>query len=73
MTNNHEPKSESDLPKGIGRPAQRALANAGYVQLEQLTKVSESELLALHGVGPKALGLIRQALVEKGLSFADRS
>jgi hypothetical protein len=27
----------------------------------------------LHGVGPKALELIRRALAEKGLSFADAS
>lgn len=51
-----------DLPEGIGRPAQRALAAAGYDRLDQLTRVSEAELLKLHGVGPKALGLLRSAL-----------
>lgn len=62
---------ESDLPAGIGNPARRALALAGYTRLEQLTTVREAELLKLHGVGPKALGIIRQALAARGPSYAD--
>ena len=61
--------SESDLPK-ISAPAQRALATIGVVRLEQLTKFSEAEIMKLHGMGPNALGKLRQALSEKGLSFA---
>ena len=64
-------KSESDLPTGLAKPAQRALAGAGYTHLEQLTHVSEKEILALHGMGPKAIRLLRVALAEKGWSFAD--
>lgn len=64
---------ESDLPPGIGKPAQRALTGAGYVRLEQFTEVSEEEVLKLHGMGPKALDQIRRALVAKGLSFAEAS
>lgn len=60
---------ESALPSGIGKPAQRALAAAGYTRLEQLAKVSEAELSKLHGMGPKALGILRQALEAEGLSF----
>jgi hypothetical protein len=58
----------TDLPK-IGAPAQRALQNAGITKLEQLTKVSEAELLQLHGMGQKALGFLRQSLMQQGLSF----
>jgi len=61
---------EIDLPGGIGKPAERALANAGYVRLEQLTQVSAADLLKLHGMGPKALGRIREALQAKGLALA---
>jgi dihydrofolate reductase len=61
---------ESDLPTGIGKPAEQALAVAGYNRLEQLAQVSEKDILKLHGVGPKAVGLLRQALAAKGLSFA---
>ena len=42
---------------------------AGYSRLEQLTKVTEAELGQLHGMGPKALGILRETLKEKGLSF----
>lgn len=69
-TSNEQP---SDLPTKIGKPAQRALHGAGYTQLEQLTHVSEAELLKLHGMGPKALGIIRSALAEKGMAFANSS
>ena len=61
---------EGDLPRGAGQPARRALAAAGYTRLDQLAAVSEAELLALHGVGPKAIAQLRQALAGKGLCFA---
>jgi hypothetical protein len=71
-TNRREPQEgENDLPRRIGSPARQALAAAGYLRLEQLTGVSERELLKLHGMGPKALGMLREALAERGLSFAD--
>jgi DNA-directed RNA polymerase alpha subunit len=57
------------FPTSIGKPAFRALSAAGYKSLEQFTKVNEADLLKLHGVGPKAIRLIRHALKELGLSF----
>jgi len=42
---------DSDFPK-LAQPAQRALASAGYVRLEQLTNITEAELSQLHGMGP---------------------
>ena len=64
--------SQSNFPVGLAKPAVRALNSAGYSYLEQLTGVSETELLQLHGMGPKALEQIRKALAEKGLSFQAR-
>ncbi|WP_068924637.1 DNA-binding protein [Planobispora rosea] len=61
---------ESDLPK-MGNPARRALEVAGYTRLDQLTGATEAELLALHGMGPKAMGILREALEERGLSLRD--
>lgn len=61
----------SDLPK-IGQPATQALNAAGIQRLEQLTRFSEKEILRLHGMGPKALGILRQALADRGLSFAEK-
>ncbi len=60
----------SDFPVGFPSPARRALDGAGYLRLEQLNRVSEAELKKLHGMGPKAINLLRSALEEKGLSFA---
>lgn len=70
MQSDQTDRNESDFPRTIGNPATRALALAGYRRLEQLTGVSEKELLALHGVGPKAVRLLRAALAERGLAFA---
>ncbi len=56
----------------LGNPAQRALANAGIKTLEQLSQVTESELLKLHGMGKASLPVLREALAAKGLSFAKK-
>jgi Domain of unknown function (DUF4287) len=64
-------KQAGDLPAKLGAPAERALAGAGIKTLKQLTKFSEVEIKQLHGVGPNALGKLRQALADKGLAFAD--
>jgi hypothetical protein len=61
---------ESDLPK-LAAPARRALLAAGYTRLEQLTEVKESEVMKLHGMGRNAMGVLRDALQERGLSFRD--
>ena len=60
--------SPADLPRGLGAPATRALHAAGYTRLDQLAGVPERELGQLHGVGPKALRILREALAERGLS-----
>jgi hypothetical protein len=70
MAGGRRDRRESDLPGGLAKPAQRALAAAGYARLEQMTAVSEAELLRLHGMGPKALEQLRRALASRGLSFA---
>lgn len=71
MTKNPFMDPGSDLPSRLAKPAQRALMNAGYSRLEQLTKLTRAELLALHGMGPKAMEQLRAALAAKGLAFAD--
>jgi hypothetical protein len=57
-----------DLPK-IGAPATRALASIGITRLEQVADRSESELLALHGFGPRALRILQEALAARGQSM----
>jgi len=63
---------ESDLPK-LAAPAQRALSGAGIKNLRQAAKFSEAEIGELHGMGPNALGKLRQALAEQGLSFKEKT
>lgn len=70
MTGEQRAALASDLPAGLGAPARRALAAAGYTSLAQLSAVAEADLLALHGMGPKALGQLREALAARGLAFA---
>jgi 3-methyladenine DNA glycosylase AlkD len=66
---NKEITYENELPK-ISKPAERGLHNAGFYRLEQFSDVTEEEILKLHGVGPKAVRILKEALGEKGLSFA---
>ncbi|WP_437662188.1 DNA-binding protein [Sorangium sp. So ce1182] len=61
---------ESALPKGIGKPATRALASVGISRLDQVARWTEPQLLALHGVGPKAVGVIKAALEAQGKALA---
>ncbi|MCP3769927.1 DNA-binding protein [Streptomyces sp. MAR25Y5] len=62
-------EADTGLPRGMGAPATRALVAAGYTELSRLADVSEEELKALHGVGPKALRVLREALGERGLGL----
>jgi hypothetical protein len=57
------------FPAGVGGPALRALASAGVASMSDLEHWTESELLALHGMGPKALGVLRDALATSGRRF----
>jgi len=70
LTVNGETDSIKDhFPKGISRPALRALHVAGYRSLEQLTQITEGEFVKLHGIGPKAIEILRAALHTQGLDF----
>lgn len=59
---------KNDLPK-LAAPALRALTSAGIASLKDLTKISEDELMQLHGMGRNALGTLGEALKSRGWSF----
>ncbi|MFX3632777.1 MAG: DNA-binding protein [Candidatus Pristimantibacillus sp.] len=63
-------EQENNLPVKLSNPAKRALAQAGITRLEQLTTISEAEILSLHGIGPNAIKQLRAALSDLELSFA---
>ena len=56
----------TDLPR-VGAPATRALHAAGHLTLASLAGVVAADLLALHGVGPRAVRIINEALTAAGL------
>jgi hypothetical protein len=63
-----KPGIQNGLPK-IGAPATRALAAVGITTLKQVSLWREEDLAELHGMGPKALGILKKVLEENGLSF----
>ncbi len=64
-------KRDNDFPK-MSNPAHDALEAAGYTRLEQLTKVTEREIANLHGMGPKSIRELNEALAARGWSFASK-
>ncbi|GAA3549172.1 helix-hairpin-helix domain-containing protein [Kribbella ginsengisoli] len=70
MSTEDGPAQVGDLP-AIGRPATSALMAAGVTSLAQVAGLSRRELLAMHGIGPKAVRLLEGALAEIGSTFAD--
>ena len=65
-------QQESDLPIKLSAPARRALVGAGYLRLDQLTRISEAEIKRLHGVGPNAIEQLQHALAAKGPVICQR-
>ncbi|MFJ6167816.1 helix-hairpin-helix domain-containing protein [Micromonospora orduensis] len=70
MSTRDTPAQIGDLPP-IGRPAARALLEAGITTLSQVATHSRRDLMALHGIGPSAVGMLATALAERGLAFAE--
>lgn len=60
-----------DLPHELGKTAPRALKQAGVDSLAKISGCAQKELLSIHGVGPKAIRILRSALEEQGLSFRE--
>ena len=63
--------NRSAFPAGVSGPALRALNVAGVRSMSDLTRWTETDLAALHGMGPKALAVLRSALADAGRTFRD--
>jgi predicted flap endonuclease-1-like 5' DNA nuclease len=57
------------FPSGVSGPALRALNRAGVRSVAELAPWSEADLAALHGMGPTALTVLRDALEASGGRF----
>lgn len=60
-----------DLPDAIGKTAARELSLNGITSLRQVAEHSTAELLSIHGVGPKAVAILRDTLAAHGLGFRE--
>ena len=61
----------TEFPQAIGQVAKRELAINGFPTYDQLRGVTRRHLLAIHGVGPKAVRILGEELARRGTSFAD--
>ncbi len=68
MSGQDSPSPAPDLPY-IGKPAARALEVVGVRTLAEAAAWGEKRLLQLHGVGPKAIRLLREAAEARGVTF----
>jgi hypothetical protein len=64
------PNAEA-FPKGVSGPALRALAAARVRALDDLQQWTKNDLAALHGMGPKVLGILENEMRQRGLRFRD--
>jgi predicted flap endonuclease-1-like 5' DNA nuclease len=71
MANTPDVRPVGDLPNVIGKTAARELSLRGITSLEQVAVHSKRELLAIHGVGPKAIAVLGDALTAKGLAYRE--
>ncbi len=65
----NEKNPASGFLSALSAPARRALEGAGIKTLLQLSKLTEKEILRLHGMGPASLPTLRIALATNELSF----
>lgn len=68
MTQRNQTTNNDELP-WIGAPARGALEYIGVTKLSQVIKMSEAELLQVHGIGPKAVSLLKKELDKRKLSL----
>ena len=59
-----------DLPEALSAPALRALDHAKIHSLFRLSQRTEKEVAGLHGMGPKGVRILKEAMRKIGLGFA---
>lgn len=64
-----ENRPESGFLSHISAPARRAMEAHKIRELEQLVFKTKKEVSGWHGVGPKVMAKLEEALAAKGLRF----
>jgi len=54
---------------GLVAPARRALVNAKLLKIRDLKKITEKQLMSLHGMGPSSLPIIKKEMIKLGVKF----
>ncbi|NTW43817.1 MAG: DNA-binding protein [Anaerolineaceae bacterium] len=62
-------KFKVNLLNGLSNPARRALFGAGITELHHLCNFKLSEIKILHGMGPKGIRILSEALEKQNLTF----
>lgn len=62
-------KIEDDFMSTLTYPARRALINNNILTVEQLSKYTEEEILAFHGIGKSTIPKLQSALLKAKLEF----
>ena len=62
------PNAEA-FPPGLSGPALRALAHAKIKSMSDLSKWTEADVGALHGMGPKGIRMLKDGLAKRGGGF----
>lgn len=62
-------KPAQGLLASVSAPARRALEAAGIHQVKDLRRFSESDVMALHGIGRKVMLIIREIMSDAGIDF----
>lgn len=68
MSTRDVPVQIGDLPP-TGRPANSALLAIGVTTLQQAATMGRKKLLALHGVGPKAVRILQAEADSRGITL----
>ncbi len=70
MTHHRQIPPDSEWTKiGLAAPARRALVAAKIYKVSDLKKVTQEELMQLHGMGNSALARLRVIMDAKKISF----
>ena len=64
-----EAKPRSGFLSLLSNPARRALEHEGITTLHKLSAFTERDILRLHGMGPRSIPVLREALQSQGLTF----
>lgn len=67
----HRQDPDSSFPKSMGKVAPHSLIAHGIKDMDQATGFTEKELLKIHGVGPKAIRILKEELSKSNKSLKE--